>query len=121
MKKNLVAAIIICILIISVLVYKIRIINNGEMELIEISSKRELEAIYNHKMDEIGMTSKLLTLPFSILADVMTKTSSIDGMITNSSKNQSSDILGSDIKAERSKYRLFKRIFNNKYTSRECR
>ena len=66
MKKLIIAIILILILIVSVLGYKVLVSNNEKMELVEISSKAELEAIYDRDMDEISTPFKLLTLPFSI-------------------------------------------------------
>ena len=67
MKKIVIAIILIFILILLILGYKVMVIDNGKTELVEISSKAELEAIYNGDIDEISIPSKLLTLPFSIL------------------------------------------------------
>ena len=67
MKKLIIAIIFIFILILSILGYKVILTDNEEAELVEISSRAELEAIYNRGIDEISIPSKLLTLPFSIL------------------------------------------------------
>ena len=60
--------------------------DNEEAELVEISSKAELEAIYNRDIDEISIPSKLLTLPFSILYESSRSfTSSMGDVVINSS------------------------------------
>ena len=64
MKKLIPIVIIIFILIISLLSYNF---NNNETELIEISSKSELQKIYDRSINETTIFSKLLTLPFSFL------------------------------------------------------
>ena len=86
MKKIIIAIIIILILILSILGYKVMVTDNGKMELVEISSKAELEAIYNRDIDEISIPSKLLTLPFSILYESSRSfTSSMGHGVINSS------------------------------------
>ena len=72
MKKIIIAIIVILILILSILGYKVMVTDNGKMELVEISSKAELEAIYNRDIDEISIPSKLLTLPFNFLLMILT-------------------------------------------------
>ena len=69
--------------------------DNEEEELIEISSKAELEAaIYNRDVDEISIPSKLLTLPFSIVYEFSRNfTSSMgDGVINSSSSDLPSGV-----------------------------
>lgn len=66
MKKLLIGIILIIILIIAILGYKVLKSNNEEVELIEITSKEELEKIYHGDINEISTPFKLLTLPFSI-------------------------------------------------------
>ncbi len=96
MKKIIIAIILILILIISLLGYRILLTNNEETELVEISSKEELEAIYNRDMDEISTPFKLLTLPFSILYESSRSfTSSMGGVVTNSSGINPNDYTGS--------------------------
>ena len=86
MKKIVIAIILIFILILSILGYKAMVIDNGKMEIVEISSKAELEAIYNRDIDEISIPSKLLTLPFSILYESSRSfTSSMGDVVINSS------------------------------------
>ena len=86
MKKIIIAIIVILILILSILGYKVMVTDNGKMELVEISSKAELEAIYNRDIDEINIPSKLLTLPFSILYESSRSfTSSMGHGVINSS------------------------------------
>ena len=86
MKKIVIAIILIFILILSILGYKAMVIDNGKMEIVEISSKAELEAIYNRDIDEISIPSKLLTLPFSILYESSRRfTSSMGDVVINSS------------------------------------
>ena len=86
MKKIVIAIILIFILILSILGYKIMVTDNEEAELVEISSKAELEAIYNRDIDEISIPSKLLTLPFSILYESSRSfTSSMGDVVINSS------------------------------------
>lgn len=86
MKKIVIAIILIFILILSILGYKAMVIDNGKMEIVEISSKAELEAIYNRDIDEISIPSKLLTLPFSILYESSRSfTSSMGDAVINSS------------------------------------
>ena len=83
MKKLTIAMIV--ILIVIVLILGLLAINNEKMEIIEISSKEELEEIYyGDTDDEIITPFKLVTLPFSILYE-NTKISSIINMITNHS------------------------------------
>ena len=85
MKKIVIAIILIFILILSILGY-IMVTDNEEAELVEISSKAELEAIYNRDIDEISIPSKLLTLPFSILYESSRSfTSSMGDVVINSS------------------------------------
>ena len=86
MKKIVIAIILIFILILSILGYKAMVIDNGKMEIVEISSKEELEAIYDRSVDEISIPSKLLTLPFSILYESSRSfTSSMGDVVINSS------------------------------------
>ena len=86
MKKIVIAIILIFILILSILGYKVMVTDNEEAELVEISSKAELEAIYNRDIDEISIPSKLLTLPFSILYESSRSfTSSMGDVVINSS------------------------------------
>ena len=86
MKKIVIAIIVILILILSILGYKVMVTDNKEAELVEISSKAELEAIYNRDVDEINIPSKLLTLPFSILYEsTRSFTSSMGDGVINSS------------------------------------
>ena len=86
MKKIVIAIILIFILILSILGYKVMVTDNKEAELVEISSKAELEAIYNRDIDEISIPSKLLTLPFSILYESSRSfTSSMGDVVINSS------------------------------------
>ena len=83
MKKLTIAMIV--ILIVIVLILGLLAINNEKMEIIEISSKEELEEIYyGDTDDEIITPFKLVTLPFSILYE-NTKISSIINRITNHS------------------------------------
>ena len=89
MKKLIIAIILILILIVSVLGYKVLVSNNEKMELVEISSKAELEAIYDRDMDEISTPFKLLTLPFSIFFEsTRSYTYSMGDWIINSSEIQ---------------------------------
>ena len=89
MKKLIIAIILILILIVSVLGYKVLVSNNEKMELVEISSKAELEAIYDRDMDEISMPFKLLTLPFSIFFEsTRSYTYSMGDWVINSSEIQ---------------------------------
>ena len=95
MKKIVIAIIVILILILSILGYKVMVTDNEEEELIEISSKAELEAaIYNRDVDEISIPSKLLTLPFSIVYEFSRNfTSSMgDGVINSSSSDLPSGV-----------------------------
>ena len=86
MKKIVIAIILIFILILSILGYKAMVIDNGKMEIVEISSKEELEAIYDKDVNEISIPSKLLTLPFSILYESSRSfTSSMGDVVINSS------------------------------------
>lgn len=86
MKKIVIIIILIIVLILSILGYKVFVNNNEEMELVEISSKEELEEIYDRDIDEISIPSKLLTLPFSLLVEGTTRNfaSSGDIMINSS-------------------------------------
>ena len=86
MKKIVIIIILIIVLILSILGYKVFVNNNEEMELVEISSKQELEEIYDRDIDEISIPSKLLTLPFSLLVEGTTRNfaSSGDIMINSS-------------------------------------
>ena len=86
MKKIVIIIILIIVLILSILGYKVFVNNNEEMELVEISSKEELEEIYDRDIDEINIPSKLLTLPFSLLVEGTTRNfaSSGDIMINSS-------------------------------------
>ena len=89
MKKLIITIILILILIVSVLGYKVLVSNNEKMELVEISSKAELEAIYDRDMDEISMPFKLLTLPFSIFFEsTRSYTYSMGDWVINSSEIQ---------------------------------
>ena len=81
MKKLIPIVIIIFILIISLLCYNFFVTNNNEKELIEISSKAELQKIYDGSIDDTNILSKLLTLPFSIIYE----NSRNSGILTNAS------------------------------------
>ena len=86
MKKIVIAIILIFILILSILGYKVMVTDNQEAELVEISSKAELEAIYDRDVIEFSIPSKLLTLPFSILYESSRSfTSSMGDVVINSS------------------------------------
>ena len=86
MKKIVIAIILIFILIISILGFKVIVTDNQEAELVEISSKAELEAIYDRDVIEFSIPSKLLTLPFSILYESSRSfTSSMGDVVINSS------------------------------------
>lgn len=133
MKKIVIAIILIYILILSILGYKVMVTDNKEAELVEISSKAELEAIYNRDIDEISIPSKLLTLPFSILYESSRSfTSSMGDVVINSSGITPDSYTGSsgitpDTLYRKcnnriyNKYTIYERIFNNQYTSRKCR
>ena len=132
MKKIVIAIILIYILILSILGYKVMVTDNKEAELVEISSKAELEAIYNRDIDEISIPSKLLTLPFSILYESSRSfTSSMGDVVINSSGITPDSYTGSsgitpDTLYRKcnnriyNKYTIYERIFNNQYTSRKC-
>ena len=81
MKKLIPIVIIIFILIISLLCYNFFVTDNNETELIEISSKAELQKIYDGSIDDTNILSKLLTLPFSIIYE----NSRNSGILTNAS------------------------------------
>ena len=133
MKKIVIAIILIFILILSILGYKVMVTDNEEAELVEISSKAELEAIYNRDIDEISIPSKLLTLPFSILYESSRSfTSSMGDVVINSSGITPDSYTGSsgitpDTLYRKcrnrlyNKYTIYKGIFYNQYTSRKCR
>ena len=96
MKKIVIAIILILILIISILGFKVIVTDNQEAELIEISSKAELEAIYDGDVIEFSIPSKLLTLPFSILYESSRSfTSSMDDVVINSSGLTPNSLTGS--------------------------
>ena len=87
MKKITIAIIVILILIL--LILGLLVINNKKMEIIEISSKEELEEIYNSDTDdEISTPFQLLTLPFGMLYDDV-DISSIGSKRTNHSDSYS--------------------------------
>ena len=67
MKKIILIIVFIFILIISLVCYRIFVTDNGEMELVEISSKSELQKIYDGNINDASIPSKLLTLPFSFI------------------------------------------------------
>ncbi len=94
MKKITIAIIVILILIL--LILGLLVINNKKMEIIEISSKEELEEIYNSDTDdEISTPFQLLTLPFSMLYDDV-DISSIGSKRTNHSVSYSDSYSDSD-------------------------
>ena len=84
MKKLIIAIILVLILIISILGYQVIVTDNQEAELVEISSRAELEAIYNRDVPEISIPSKLLTLPFSFFYERPRVFTTYD-VVTNSS------------------------------------
>lgn len=121
MKKIVIAIILIFILILSILGYKVMVTDNEEAELVEISSKAELEAIYNRDIDEISIPSKLLTLPFSILYESSRSfTSSMGDVVINSSGITPDTLYRKCRNRLYNKYTIYERIFNNQYTSRKC-
>ena len=121
MKKIVIAIILIFILIISILGFKVIVTDNQEAELVEISSKAELEAIYNGDIDEISIPSKLLTLPFSILYESSRRfTSSMGDVVINSSGITPDTLYRKCRNRLYNKYTIYERIFNNQYTSRKC-
>ena len=91
MKKIVIIIILIIVLILSILGYKVFVNNNEEMELVEISSKQELEEIYDRDIDEINIPSKLLTLPFSLLVEGTTRNLASSGNIMINSSGIQTD------------------------------
>ena len=67
MKKSI--KILIPTIIIIIIVVIISCNNKEQDEIIEITSKRELEKIYNQEIEEQTTLEKLVKLPFSLLAD----------------------------------------------------
>ena len=83
MKKSI--KILIPTIIIIIIVVIISCNNKEQDEIIEITSKRELEKIYNQEIEEQTTLEKLVKLPFSLLADYSInrrKYSTIDNAMT---------------------------------------